>query len=147
MYTFIKRTAPPPSLLIFDAGNRDQCEVSRLRTNTPLQALVMLNDPQILEASRVLAQSLLEHNSKDTENLEEAFRRILCRRPEKKEMDLLTGYYDKEWKKFTAEPKKAAAFINVGEYPKNDTLDPARHAAHMQVIHTLYNLEETSTKS
>ena len=147
MYTFIKRTAPPPSLLIFDAGNRDQCEVSRLRTNTPLQALVMLNDPQILEASRVLAQSLLERKGNDARNLEEAFRRILCRRPEKKEMALLTGYYDKEWKKFTAEPKKAASFINVGEYPKNDTLDPVRHAALMQVIHTLYNLEETSTKS
>ena len=110
MYTFIKRTAPPPSLLIFDAGNRDQCEVRRLRTNTPLQALVMLNDPQILEASRVLAQTLLLSNDNDEAKFEAAFRRILCRRPEKNEMQLLTGYYKKECKKFEADPKKARQF-------------------------------------
>ncbi|MGL6269271.1 MAG: DUF1553 domain-containing protein, partial [Chitinophagaceae bacterium] len=96
MYTFIKRTAPPPSLLIFDAGNRDQCEVRRLRTNTPLQALVMLNDPQILEASRVLAQSLLLRNESDLLKIESAFRRILCRLPKKNEMQILTDYYKKE---------------------------------------------------
>src|SRR6185437_14547507 len=59
MYTFIKLTVPPPSMAIFDASNRDQCEVRRLQTNTPLQALVMMNDPTVLEASRVLAQNLL----------------------------------------------------------------------------------------
>ena len=59
MYTFIKLTVPPPSMAIFDASNRDQCEVKRLKTNTPLQALMMMNDPTVLEASGVLAQKLV----------------------------------------------------------------------------------------
>jgi hypothetical protein len=147
MYTFIKRTAPPPSLLIFDAGNRDQCEVRRLRTNTPLQALVMLNDPQILEASRVLAQTLLQRNESDEAKFDYAFRRILCRRPQKNEMQLLTEYYNNELKKFQKDPNKAKQFTNVGEYPIDKKSDPAQLAAMMQLIHTMYNLEETSTKS
>lgn len=147
MYTFIKRTAPPPSLLIFDAGNRDQCEVRRLRTNTPLQALVMLNDPQILEASRVLAQTLLLSNDSDEAKFESAFRRILCRRPQKNEIQLLTDYYKKEYNKFVSDPNRAKQFTNVGEYPMNKKTDPSQLAALMQLIHTLYNLEETSTKS
>ena len=60
MYTFIKLTVPPPGMMMFDASNRDQCEVKRLQTNTPLQALIMMNDPTVLEASRVLAQKLVE---------------------------------------------------------------------------------------
>lgn len=147
MYTFIKRTAPPPSLLIFDAGNRDQCEVTRLRTNTPLQALVMLNDPQVLEASRVLAETLLLSKSTDNEKLGNAFRRILCRKPGKNEMEMLTNYFQKEWKKFQEDPVKASLYTNVGEYPKKEIRDTPRLAALMQVIHTLYNLEEASTKS
>jgi Protein of unknown function (DUF1553)/Protein of unknown function (DUF1549)/Planctomycete cytochrome C len=147
MYTFIKRTAPPPSLLIFDAGNRDQCEVKRSRTNTPLQALVMLNDPQILEASRVLAQTLQLQKISDEAKIESAFRRILCRRPEKNEMLLLTDYYKKALKSFQSDIKKAGQFTNVGEYPMNKKSDPAELAALMQLIHTMYNLEETSTKS
>src|SRR6187401_36104 len=62
MYTFIKRTVPPPSMMIFDASNRDECEVKRSRTNTPLQALVMMNDPVVLEASLALADGLLKNN-------------------------------------------------------------------------------------
>ena len=58
MYTFIKLTVPPPSMVMFDASNRDQCEVRRLKTNTPLQALIMMNDPTVLEASRVLAEKI-----------------------------------------------------------------------------------------
>ncbi len=147
LYTFIKRTAPPPSLLIFDAGNRDQCEVRRLRTNTPLQALVMLNDPQILEASRVLAQTILLQNNSEEVKFESAFRRILCRRPQKNEMQLLTEYYKKELAKFRSDPNRAKQFTNVGEYPTIIKSDPAKLAALMQLIHTMYNLEETSTKS
>ena len=64
MYTFIKRTVPPPTMLMFDASNRDQCEVRRIGTNTPLQALVMLNDPTFVEASRFLAERMIrEANS------------------------------------------------------------------------------------
>src|SRR5262249_27130849 len=73
MYTFIKLTVPPPSMIIFDASNRDQCEVKRLATNTPLQALMMLNDPTVLEASRVLAQRLMSEQSANTDKIKKAF--------------------------------------------------------------------------
>ena len=147
MYTFIKRTAPPPSMLIFDASTRDQCEVSRLRTNTPLQALVMLNDPQVLEASRVLAQRLLAKGAPEEELLSQAFRRILCRKPTPKESGILKEYHAKELQRFTTDRKRAEAFIDVGEHPVDKSVDAFRQAALMQVVHMLYNLEESTTKS
>jgi hypothetical protein len=147
MYTFIKRTAPPPSMLIFDASNRDQCEVTRQRTSTPLQALVLLNDPQVLEAARVLAQRLLRDGADDNSRLGEAFRRILCRKASEKEMAVLTDYHRRELGRFRADRRKAAAYVNVGEFPVEGRPDVAEHAALMQVIHMLYNLEEASVKS
>jgi Protein of unknown function (DUF1553)/Protein of unknown function (DUF1549)/Planctomycete cytochrome C len=147
MYFFIKRTAPPPSMLIFDASTRDQCEVNRIRTNTPLQALVMLNDPQVLEASRVLAQKLQEEKSSDEEKINIAFRRILCRTPQKEELKMLTDYFQSELSMFQKDKARAAKFVKVGEYPMPQNNDVAYHAALMQIVHTLYNLEEASTKS
>ena len=73
MYTFIKLTVPPPNMVIFDASNRDECEVKRLETNTPLQALMMMNDPTVLEASRVLAQKLLEEKGSVDEKITKSF--------------------------------------------------------------------------
>jgi hypothetical protein len=146
MYTFIKRTAPPPAMLVFDAVGRDQCEVRRLRTNTPLQALVMLNDPQVLEASRVLAEKLLQQGDKTEASLEQAFRLILCRPPARQETDRLAAYHASEYARFRKDPGRAARYTNVGEYPKKEIPDMAALAAMMQVVHMLYNLEETSVK-
>jgi hypothetical protein len=146
MYTFIKRTAPPPAMLVFDAVGRDQCEVRRLRTNTPLQALVMLNDPQVLEASRVLAEKLLQQGVNTEASLERAFRLILCRAPARQEMDRLAAYHAAEYARFRKDPGRADQYTNVGEYPKKDFKDTAALAAMMQVVHMLYNLEETSVK-
>src|SRR5690606_19072097 len=89
LYSFIKLTVPPPVMLIFDASNRDVCEMSRLRTNTPLQALVMMNDPTVLEASRVLAGRLLKEQLPDSAKLVRAFRLIICRHPAAEEKKLL----------------------------------------------------------
>lgn len=144
LYTFIKRTVPPPSMLIFDASNRDQCEVARSQTNTPLQALVMLNDPQVLEASRVLAERLIEKQPVDA--IEAAFWRIICRPPTLKEQKLLETYYASEVAHFEAAPADAAAFLKVGEYPQEVASSP-QLAALMQVIHTLYNMEEAIVKT
>ncbi|WP_138991256.1 PSD1 and planctomycete cytochrome C domain-containing protein [Larkinella sp. C7] len=145
MYTLIKRTVPPPSMAIFDASNRDLCEVKRLKTNTPLQALVMMNDPTVLEASRVLAANLLQENSASKDKISKAFRLIVGRKPKEKEIDMLTAYYEKglkEIKKPVAE--KALA---VGEYPIPEKVDKTKLAAMMRVISTIYNLEETITKT
>ena len=146
LYNFIKRTAPPPALLIMDASNRDQCEVNRLRTNTPLQALVLMNDPQLLEAARVLAQRTANENSSIEEKLEKTFQRILCRQPSEKEMKMLIAYFDKEKIRFQKDKQKATAFLKAGEYPQIKTKDIAETAALMQVNQMLFNVDETTVK-
>lgn len=145
LYTFIKRTVPPPTMSIFDASNRDQCEVSRLKTNTPLQALVMMNDPVVLEASRVLAARLINENSQTKDKITKAFRLIVCRKPNEKEITLLTNYYNEGMK--TLKTEDAEKLLAVGEYPQPENKNKKILAAMMQVISTLYNLEETITKS
>lgn len=145
MYTLIKRTVPPPTMAIFDASNRDLCEVKRLKTNTPLQALVMMNDPTVLEASRVLAARLLQEKTGTADKITKAFRQIVCRTPSQKELDVLTGYYEKEMKQI--QPKAAEKMVAVGEYPLTKNVDKKALASLMRVISTIYNLEETITKS
>lgn len=147
MYTFIKRTVPPPSMLMFDASNRDQCEVGRLSTNTPLQALVMLNDPQVLEASRVLAQRLLADEPSVSAQIANAFQRIICRPAKAQEQQLLEDYFNQEWIFFQTNPEAAEELLAVGEYPLAAEDDLARAAALMQIIHTIYNLEEAIMKT
>jgi hypothetical protein len=134
-------------MLVFDGSNRDQCEVKRARTNTPLQALVLLNDPQVLESSRVLAQKLLKENSGMPEKIEKAFRLIVSRRPDKKEMDILQQYFSGQVTEFQNNKGNAGKFIRVGEYPLDNSVDPVQLAALMQVIHTMYNMDESETKS
>ena len=146
MYTFIKRTVPPPTMSIFDASNRDQCEVKRLNTNTPLQALVMLNDPTVLEASRVLAAKLLQENTAVEAKVIKAFRLIVCRNPNEKEIKLLSAYYTDQLKVF-AQKSKAEKVLAVGEYPIPEKINKRDLAAMMEVMTTIYNLEETITKT
>jgi len=145
MYTLIKRTVPPASMAIFDASNRDICEVRRLRTNTPLQALVMLNDPTVLEASRVLAAKLLNEGSDAKEKIAKAFRLIVCRKPSEKELSILTGYYNEELTRM--DPSTARKVLAVGEYPIPKDIDQQMLAALMRVVTTIYNLEESISKS
>ncbi|MBS1520649.1 MAG: PSD1 domain-containing protein [Bacteroidetes bacterium] len=145
MYTLIKRTSPPVEMAIFDASNRDQCEVQRLRTNTPLQALEMMNDPTMLESARVLAQKMLHDNSQPKDKIYNAFRRIICRKPTDKEMSILTSYYQDQLKSFNK--KDAEKLLAVGEYPIPANMDKINLAAMMKVIDTIYNLEEAITKT
>lgn len=146
IYNFIKLTVPPPKAIIFDSSNRDRCEIGRNRTNTPLQALVMMNDPMILEASRVLATKLAEtHEGEDA--ISEAFKRIVCREMKSEEKDLLLEYYQSQLEEFKANPESAKKALDVGEYPMNEKAITPENAALMQVIVSLYNLEETITKS
>lgn len=147
LYNFIKLTVPPPAMGMFDASNRDQCEVKRLKTNTPLQALIMMNDPAVLEASRVLAQNLLSEKSTATEKIILAFRKIICRRPSAKEEKLLTDYYTAQLQLFQQKKLNAAITLQVGEYPLNKTEDAIETAALMKVINIIYNMEEAITKT
>ena len=145
MYTLIKRTSPPVEMAIFDASNRDQCEVQRMRTNTPLQALEMMNDPTMLESARVLAQKILQDANQPKDKIYTAFRRIICRKPTDKEMSILTSYYQDQLKSINE--KDAEKFLAVGEFPMPGKIDKIKLAAMMKVIDTIYNLEEAITKT
>jgi len=146
LYNFIKRTVPPPSMLMFDASNRDQCEVKRIRTNTPLQALIMMNDPMVLEASRVLAEKLMLENTSHSEKILKAFRLIICRKPSDEELSGLEKYFAGENRIFSAKPEMAEALLRQGEYKHEDIKDITAAASMMQVIQTLYNTDEAITK-
>ena len=145
IYTFIKRTVVPPAMSIFDASNRDQCEITRSRTNTPLQALVMMNDPTVLEASRVLAAKLLVENSQTEDKIAKAFRMIVCRKPREEELSLLTKYYQKV--RGTLNSQNAEKLLKTGETAIPENVNKSLLAAMMQVIVNIYNLEETIAKS
>jgi len=145
MYTLIKRTVPPPSMSIFDASNRDICEVRRQRTNTPLQALVMMNDPTVMEASRVLAAKLFQENADVNASITKAFRLIVCRKPREEEVQILLKYYTQQVGSIDA--LSAKKMLSVGESPQAENLDQKKLAALMRVISTIYNLEETITKT
>jgi len=147
MYTFIKLTVPPPSMIMFDASNRDQCEVKRSKTNTPLQALIMENDPTMLEASRVLAQNLALQQSSAQDKITKAFRLIVCRHPSAKENSILNEYYTEQLVEFQQKKLSADTTLKVGEYPINDKADKTESAALMKVIEMIYNLEESITKT
>lgn len=147
LYTFIKLTLPPPSMTLFDASNRDQCEVKRSKTNTPLQALIMMNDPMVLEASRVFAQQLMQEQSSSKEKCLKAFRRIICRKPTAKELDLLTTFYEDQLALFKRGKLDASVTIQVGEYPQKVVSNKNSFAALMKTINAIYNLEECITKS
>jgi hypothetical protein len=148
LYTFIKLTAPPPSMMIFDASNRDQCEAKRSSTNTPLQALTMLNDPTILEAARVLGENTSLSKKSLDEKIDQAFETIVIRKPTKFEREKLNAYCKKQVAFFNTKPAVAEAALKVGEFehPKQK-YNSSEAAALMKTILIMYNLEETITKS
>ena len=146
MYTFIKLTVPPPSMMMFDGSNRDQCEVKRTKTNTPLQALIMMNDPTVLEASRVLAQKLAAEQSDAANKISRAFRLIVCRKATDNELKILNDYFNDQLQLFKEKKLDAQTTLKVGEYKTNDKADVNITAALMKTISTIYNLEETITK-
>ncbi len=145
LYTFWKRTSPPPSMTLFDAPTRDNCEVRRQKTNTPLQALALQNDIQVLEAARVLAQNI-EHKEEDTTKmLKSLFEKILIRSPKEDELALLEKYYKTTFDEFTVNHDNAVKMASIGEYEKTWE-NPAKTAALMLTSQVVYNLDETITK-
>lgn len=146
LYTFIKRTVPPPSMMIFDASNRDECQTYRYRTNTPLQALVMMNDPTMIEASRSLADQLLLTGISPETLLDLAFRKIICRRPVAREKELLLSYWQQAEQEVKKNPTLVQQQMSVGNY-RTRSRDLFRLAVAMQSIQIIYNLQEAITKT
>jgi hypothetical protein len=147
MYTFWKRTCPPPTLTTFDAPDRETCTVRRARTNTPLQALVLMNDPTYVEASRKFAERILREGGSSLDaRLTFAFRSVLTRAPREQELAILRQVVEKQRARFAASPETAAKLLSVGEAPRDESLDQTELAAWTIVASTLLNLDEAVTK-
>ncbi|NMH87533.1 DUF1553 domain-containing protein [Flavivirga algicola] len=145
MYTIWKRTSPPPSMTIFDVGDRSVCTVKRRQTSTPLQALVLLNDPQFLEAARVLAENVIDVYEKDTiKQLKQAFKISTGRLPNNKELDILERFYTDEVRRFSNKKDEAQAYLNIGNY-KSKTNNSIEIAALATVINGIMNTTEGYT--
>jgi hypothetical protein len=150
LYTYNKRTIPPPTHLIFDAPTRDLCHIGRARTSTPLQALALMNDQQVLEASRVFAQRLTRKDGEDQheKSLMTAFRTVLCRPPTRSEWRQIHAFYRDRMRYFGLHPQEAGELIrHSGSYPTDPALPVAHQSALMLSIQILYNLDETISKT
>jgi hypothetical protein len=147
MYTYWKRTAPPPNMAAFDAPNREVCTVARAETTTPLQALVTLNDPQFVEAARVFAERILLRSGDDTAKLKWSFVETLSREPQPKELAVLRGTLERERKRYASNAEAAEKLLRIGEAPRRTELAVAEYAAWTQVTTLLLNLSETVTRN
>jgi len=148
LYTFVKRTVPYPGLNTFDAPDREKCTARRTITNTPLQALVLMNDPTYLEAARVLAQrDLHEAGASEGDRLRYVFRLVDDREPSTKEFEILSKLYQKERDHYLSDKKAAEKLISVGESKPDPKLEPAELAAWMLVSSTILNMDESVTKN
>ena len=146
MYTFWKRTAPPPSLVTFDAPDRETCVVRRARTNTPLQALVLMNDPTYVEAARKLAERLLTQAVTTDERLALAFRLATARPPREPELEALKNVLRRQEEIFRQNADAASRLLGVGESPRDEQLAAVELAAWTMVANAILNLDETLTK-
>lgn len=147
MYTFWKRTSPPPSMATFDAPNRETCAVRRARTNTPLQALVLMNDVQFVEAARRFAERvLIEGGENDDARLLYAFRSVLARQPSADELRSIENLFAEYRSEFAKDPEAATKLLSIGESPRNQLLNPDEVAAWTMITHLLLNLSETVTR-
>jgi hypothetical protein len=148
IYTLWQRTFLHPSLAAFDAPTREECTVNRVNSNTPLQALVLLNDPTYVEAARVFAQHILQKGGRGlTQQVDWAFERALSRKPAPEERRVLEDLYQKSMTRFHSVPADAAELIHAGEAPQAAGLKPADLAAMTTVARAILNLHETITRN
>jgi hypothetical protein len=147
VYTYWKRAAPPPSMLTFDAPTREFCTIRRNATSTPLQALVLWNDEQFVEAARVLAQRTLSETGDDRTRLARMFERCASRAPDAQELELLAQALDDFRERFAAAPDDARLLIEVGDAPTAMHLAPAELAAWTMLASTVLNLDATISRS
>lgn len=147
LYTYWKRTLPPTSLATFDAPNREVCTVGRTNTNTPLQALVLLNDPQFVEAARHFALRLLRQNGDDRARLSYGFRAVTSRDPSDREIVLLESALREETAKFSGKEESARQYLSTGESPVSAEFPLEKQAAWTAVAQLLLNLSETITRN
>ena len=147
LYTFIRRTAPHPAMTAFDVPSREVCTVKRENTNTPLQALVLLNDIQFVEAAKMLAERMqIEGGETVEKQIAYAFKLAISRSPKKEESEILKDLYESQSQRFKTNPKEAKAFLAVGEKEIDQNLSLYKTAALAIVANTILNHDETYMK-
>jgi hypothetical protein len=147
MYTVWKRTVPPPALTTFDAPDREKCTARRLLTNTPLQALVLMNDPTYIEAARVLAERMMKEGGKSpSDRVDFAFRLATARAPSEREKAVLVDAYQEQLGDFRRQQTDAAKLLSVGDSKYDPRLNKPELAAWTTVASMILNLDETITK-
>ncbi len=147
VYTWWKRNSAAPVMTTFGVPKRDVCTVKREVTTSPLQSLILLNDPQFLEAARMLAEKLIQKYEKNTNSLiQEAYRTLTSRFPEKQELSILEKLYAAQFSEFEATPSLAESLLKVGDSPTQETLPPARLAATTVLVNAIMNLDESLTE-
>ncbi|MEM6843303.1 MAG: DUF1553 domain-containing protein [Bacteroidota bacterium] len=148
LYTYWKRTIPPPTMVMFDAPERTLCAVKRQSTSTPLQSLALLNDPQLVEAARKLAEKMLiERQTKLEDQIAYGFQAVTSRIPAEDELEILLNLYQEKQAYYQGHIREAESLIQVGEAPRDEQLDPVDLAAMTIVANTLFNLDEAKFRS
>ncbi len=142
LYTFFKRTAPPPQMSTLDAPSRESCVVRRERTNTPLQALLLMNDPQYVECARALAERTIREEGDPATWATAMFERATLRQPSAEELRALTALADSQLAHFAADPTSAQQLIAIGTTTPDPSLDPATLATWTVVANLVLNLDE-----
>ncbi len=146
MYTFWKRTCPPPGMAAFDAPDRETCTIRRARTNTPLQALVLLNDPTYVEAARKFAERVLLSTTPPEERLQTAFELALCRDPHADELAVLLKVLQAAQQRFAADPAAAEKLLAIGHSKRSEKVDVSELAAWTAISSLILNLDEAISK-
>jgi hypothetical protein len=147
LYTFWKRTVAPPEMMNFDAAGRETCVVRETRTNTPLQALTLLNDETFVEAARVLAQRMLREGGSTPESrVTLAFHLATGRRPSQAELKVLVADLVGHLDEYRRDRRAAEKLLSIGEFPRDEKLDVSELAAYTTVASLILNLDETITK-
>jgi hypothetical protein len=147
LYTFWKRSVPPPNMAAFDAPNRETCTIVRPSTTTPLQALVLLNDTQFVEAARAFAERVLGQPGDDAARLRWAFEECTSRPPTDAELAVVAKTLHRERAHYAQNESDAKKFLATGESPRDETVSAPEHAAWSQVAALLLNLSETITRN
>jgi hypothetical protein len=147
MYIFWKRTSPPPAMTTFDAPDRETCALRRSRTNTPLQALVVMNDPTFVEASRKLAERvLLEGGPSTSQRIAYLWKLATAREPTVAEQQILSDLLQQMMVRYERDPEAAAALLQVGESPCHPSLAKSELAAWTIVANAVLNLDQVLTR-
>ncbi len=147
LYTFWKRTCPPPSMMSFDAPNREVCLARRARTNTPLQSLVLMNDPTYVECARLLAQNMIrEGGANVNDRIDAGMVRAVARNATEAERTILTTILESARSRFTSNASNAQSFNATGTTPPDGSIEPIELASWTIVASTLLNLDETISK-